>query len=96
MRVIHYGTPCTLEELVQEMERAGRNGNQAEDLLYHKVFRKKLTATAKAYGENQTVCQNELLFKDFLFSSTLMMSIKACKCCDLCVVLCNCTDCNDA
>ena len=26
-RVINYGTPTTLEELVQEMGRAGRNGN---------------------------------------------------------------------
>lgn len=96
MRVIHYGTPCTLEELVQEMGRAGRNGNQAEDLLYHKVSRKKLTVTAKAYGENRTVCRRELLFKDFLFSNTLTMNIKACKCCDVCAVLCNCTDCNEA
>ena len=95
MRVIHYGTPCTLEELVQEMGRAGRNGNQAEDILYHKVFKKKLTVTAKAYGENQTVCRRELLFKDFLFSNTLTMNIKACKCCDLCALLCNCTECND-
>ena len=78
MRVIHYGTPCTLEELVQEMGRAGRNGNQAEDILYHKVFKKKLTVTAKAYGENQTVCRRELLFKDFLFSNTLTMNIVTC------------------
>ena len=93
--VIHYGTPCTLEELVQEMGRAGRNGNQAEAILYHKVARKEITPTAKAYGENQTVCRRSLLFKDFLFSNTQRTNIKACKCCDLCAVLCNCPHCND-
>lgn len=67
IHVINYGTPYTLEELVQEMGRAGRNGDQAEDILYHKMLEKNnCCSKAKAYGENQRVCQRELLFKDFL------------------------------
>ncbi|XP_065894572.1 ATP-dependent DNA helicase RecQ-like [Dysidea avara] len=38
VRVINYGTPNTLEELVQEMGRAGKNGNQAQAILYHKAI----------------------------------------------------------
>jgi len=38
--VINYGTPNTLEELVQEMGRAGRNGGQSCAILYHKAIGK--------------------------------------------------------
>ena len=65
--IINYGTPSTLEELVQETGRAGRNGAQAEAILYHKVIGKKITDSPKQYGENQTTCRRLLLFKDFLF-----------------------------
>jgi len=47
MRVINYGTPNTLEELVQEMGRAGRNDNKAQAILYHKVIRNKITESAE-------------------------------------------------
>ena len=63
-RIINYETPSSLEELVQEIGRAGRNGCAAEAILYHRVV-KKITTTAKAYGENQTMCRRALLFKDF-------------------------------
>jgi len=51
IQVINYGNPSTLEELVQELGRAGRNGCPAEAILYYKVVGKKITATTKAYGE---------------------------------------------
>lgn len=92
-RIINYGTPSTLEELVQELGRAGRNGCPAQAILYHKVVGKKITKAAKAYGENQTMCRRALLFKDFLFSETAQ--VQACKCCDMCTPLCNCVECND-
>ena len=93
IRVINYGTPNTLEELVQEIGRAGQNGSQAEAILYHKASGHKLTEEAKSYGENQTACRRSLLFKDFLFYD-VQINIVACKCCDLCAVLCTCKDCN--
>ena len=61
--VINYGTPNTLEELVQEMGRAGRNGDQSNAILYHKAIG-KISKQAKLYGENKSVCRRELLFKD--------------------------------
>jgi len=40
-RVINYGSPRTLEELVQESGRGGRNGCQTEAVLYTKKDRGK-------------------------------------------------------
>ena len=92
LRVINYGTPNTLEELVQEIGRAGRNGENAQAILYHKIIGNNVTESAKKYGENKTVCRRSLLFKDFLFYGN-HANITACKCCDLCVLLCDCNDC---
>ena len=89
-RIINYGTPSTLEELVQELGRAGRDGSPAEAILYHKVVG-KITDAATAYGTNQTVCRRALLFKEFLFSK--VTEVHACRCCDICEPLCNCEKC---
>ena len=91
-RIINYGTPSTLEELVQELGRAGRDGSPAEAILYHKVVGKKITDAATAYGTNQTVCRQSLLFKEFLFSK--ISEVHACRCCDICEPLCNCEKCH--
>ena len=92
-RVINYGTPTTLEELVQEMGRAGSNGNQAHAILYYKVIGNKISVQAKQYGENKSLCRRKLLFKDFLFYNN-ESSICSCNCCDLCALLCTCDDCS--
>ena len=92
-RIINYGNPSTLEELVQEMGRAGKNECPAEAILYHKVVGKKITIAAKN-GENQTMCCRALLFKDFLFS--VRTQVLACKCCDICELLCNCVEYSDS
>ena len=92
MRVINYGTSNTLKELVQEIGRAGRNGSQAEAILYHKLSGYK-TKESKCYGENQTVCLRSLLFKNFLFYD-VQTNIVACRCCNLRTLLCTCKDCN--
>ena len=63
IRIINYGTPNTLEELVQELGRAGRNGSPAEAILYHKITGKGITDAAKAYGENHTMCRRAFIQK---------------------------------
>jgi len=93
-RVINYGTPTTLEELVQEMGRAGRNGNQSHAILYHKAIGNKISKQATLYGENTSICRRELLFKDFLFFNN-ENTLTGCMCCDLCTLLCTCKDFND-
>ena len=87
VRVINYGTPNTLEELVQEMGRAGKNGNQAQAILYHKAIGDDVSEQEKLYGENISVCHRELLFKDFLFFNK-ESSLSGCNCCNLCTIWC--------
>ena len=93
-RVINYGIPNTLKELVQEIEEEDKMGAKLKLFcIYHKASGHKLTDEAKSYGENQTACRRSLLFKDFLFYN-VQTNIVACRCCDLCAVLCKCKDCN--
>ena len=93
-RVINWGAPNSLEELVQETGRAGRNGSHSKAILYFgKGSNRRINKQVKQYGENKTVCRRTLLFKNFLFSEADKQSIVACKCCDLCTPLCVCNDC---
>ena len=57
--MINYGTPATMEELVQEAGRAGRDGSEAEAILYHKIIGRKFTNAMKMYGENQIICRRK-------------------------------------
>ena len=56
VRVMNWGAPNTLEDLVQESGRGGRDGSAAEAILYPKIVGKRITKEMKEYGENQTVC----------------------------------------
>ena len=93
-RIINWGAPNSLEELVQETGRAGRNSNEAEAILYYgKGAVTHISKSVKNYGENRSHCRRTLLFKDFLFSDVEKSDIIACRCCDLCAALCVCVNC---
>jgi len=95
-RVINWGCPNTLEELVQETGRGGRNGCQTEAILYPTRFGKKVTTAMKNYLTNTEICRTKL-FETFLFSNAEKKEqstpIKACYCCDLCTTICSCNEC---
>lgn len=93
-RVINWGAPSTLEELIQESGRAGRDGRQSETILYVRSAGKHATKDMKQYVENSSMCRRLLLYKNFLFNKEKQSRIvKPCKCCDLCRPLCNCDEC---
>jgi len=71
---------------------AGRNGNHAHAILYHKAIGNDVTKQAKFYRENIIVCCRELLFKDFLFFYK-ESGLSGCKYWDLCTIWCTCEDC---
>jgi len=50
-----------------------------------------VSKTVKEYAENKSVCRRSLLYRDFLFSGR--EKIISCKCCDLCMPMCNCSEC---
>lgn len=91
-RVINWGAPHSLEELVQESGRAGRDGSNAEAILYH-IGGRYYTKEIQQYVENQSTCRRNVLFKNFLFSDTHKDNIVACRCCDLCGSMCTCVSC---
>lgn len=93
-RIINWGSPSTLEELVQEAGRGGRDGRPAEAILYPKVVG-RVTNAVKAYQENTMECRRVNLFKNFLFATeeTSRQLTMACACCDLCSQLCKCVKC---
>lgn len=92
-RIINWGLPNTLENLVQETGRAGRDGSQAKAILYFRNTGKKATKGVKEYVVNTSVCRRYLLFKDFIFCNYKEAVIPCC-CCDLCTPMCNCLQCN--
>ena len=54
-RIISWGPPPTLEDLLQQSGRAGRDGSQSEGILY---FRKpsSISKLMEEYGNNTTSC----------------------------------------
>jgi len=82
--IINWGCPNTLEELVQETGRGGRDGRSVKATLYPTRSGKKITQAMKKYRGNTKTCRRRQLFKNFLFYEKVQL-IKACQCCDLCV-----------
>ena len=93
-RIINWGSPNTLEELVQETGRGGRDGRQVEVILYAKMIGKKITTAMREYQDNIKECRRRKLFRHFLFVQPgELLPLKACCCCDLCSKLCQCEGC---
>jgi len=98
-RIINWGCPNTLEELVQETGRGRRDGRLTEAILYPTRFGKNVTNAMKKYVGNTKMCRRTLLFEDFLFSNVkeeAEQMTKACHCCDLCSTLCSCIECKSS
>ncbi|XP_065917561.1 ATP-dependent DNA helicase Q1-like [Dysidea avara] len=92
--VVHFGTPGTVEEYVQESGRAGRDHNPATARMLYGKPPKGTSVQMKSYGTNKRECRRKLLFKNFLFSSENSDDIQLCKCCDNCAKTCKCSDCS--
>lgn len=92
-RIIHWGSPSTIEEYVQETGRAGRDGASAVAILYNAKANRDLTVPMKDYITNDSVCRTKLLFQHFLKYSDDTVTSFGCKCCDLCRNCCECDDC---
>ena len=84
VRIIHWGPPNTLEELVQETGRAGRNGMPSKAILYYGKPGRHVDKTMKEYGENSSICRKNFLYRNFLLTDTIE---KATGCCNLCAKL---------
>lgn len=87
-RIIHCRPPTTMEKYIQEIGRAGRNGQPSEALLYFNnsdisKARKRLTNAMVEYCKNDSKCLREVLLKYFGFDHVLYAGDKE-YCCSFC------------
>ncbi|CAC5425085.1 unnamed protein product [Mytilus coruscus] len=87
-RIIHCRPPTTLEKYMQEIGRAGRNGDNAEAIMYFNnsdlsKARAGLTSSVIEYCKNETKCFRKLLVKYFGFDDILYAGDKK-RCCSFC------------
>ena len=87
-RVINLGTPNIIEELVQQTGRAGRDGSNADAILYFRKVGRYTSKCIDEYGKNEARCRRSLLLSNFMFCEK-KNPMRACRCCDLCAKLCN-------
>lgn len=92
-RIMHWGLPSDREEYVQESGRAGRDGGDAEAILFEGKVGQHASEAMKTYVKNTTVCRRKLLFNRFISYSDSDVHIIQCKCCDICASSCECPDC---
>lgn len=68
-QVFHWGAPSVTEEYVQEVGRAGRDGEESVATIYAGRVGRYASKEMKKYINNSTVCRRRLLFQDFLVIS---------------------------
>ena len=61
-RIINCKVPNTIEELVQQTGRAGRDGRAADAILYYRKAGKSTYKSLEEYGKDQKVCRRTLYY----------------------------------
>lgn len=89
-KIIHWGPPCNLEQYLQEIGRAGRDGNPSHAILIAGKGNRHIQYSMKMYCENKESCRRKLLFEPFVMYSHSEISTIKCECCDLCRISCDC------
>lgn len=87
-RIIHMRPPTTLEKYLQEIGRAGRNGQQAHAICFFNNSdiaknRKGLDEAVIKYVENQSTCLRKQLVEYFGYNTVLYTGLPS-SCCSNC------------
>lgn len=92
---ILYGAPSSVVDLIQEVGRIGRNGDEAVALLlFNKYHLQQMESNVKRIYKTQT-CVRLSIMEDFLTKTELAMVHSGTHtCCDICEKECTCGQCN--
>lgn len=95
--VVHYGPPSSMDDYIQQIGRAGRDGSQAHAiLLYSGKQLRNLDASVLELAKNPTnTCLRTLLLKDFNLTEESHFEQKH-LCCNVCANQCSCGSCSDS
>ena len=82
--IVHYGPPREMEELVQQIGRAGRDGKPANALvLFQGVHLRNCKDSVKEFCNNDSGCLRKMLLEEFGVNET-SLQIKH-ECCSQCL-----------
>ena len=89
--VIHYGLPYQMDTFVQQMGRAGRDGEFSQELIIFKSHKGQLSKVEsdliKLVKDSET-CRREILCSAYLTKKSEIIPLH--NCCDVCDITCDC------
>jgi len=91
-QIYHWGIPSDVEQYLQEIGRAGRDGKDSNAILItSKGYDHDVQYKMKSYCENKDSCRRKKLFESFIMYEH--KEAKKCACCDICALSCDCEKC---
>lgn len=89
--VIHWGPPSNVEQYVQEIRQAGRDGKDSVAVLLYDKGNRYTKQEMRVYAECKAECRWKNLFSHFILYEH--DNNPQCKCCDICELVCDCIIC---
>jgi superfamily II DNA helicase RecQ len=95
--VVHYGPPSTMDDYIQQIGRAGRDGEQAHAVMLYsgKQLRNVDSGILELVKNPENQCLRTLCLKDFNNSQAPAIEVKH-ACCGVCARFCGCGSCADS
>lgn len=91
-QVIHYGPPRQADDFLQEIGRAGRNGQPANSiLLYNGSHLRKCDQSIKDYARSSDICLREIILREFEETPANLSNKSTHDCCIICHKLWHCS-----